>query len=190
MDDDQDQLMEDLFGEAEHVSLTAAATPPAKGLAHRLDQLAASSCCQCVCQTFPCPSSFSPFLSLSLPLSPSLLYQYMRPPSHSLVSFLSLMVCKENCMVEIWLYSCRKRCREGCRSVYIYSGSQRWVMEYHRTYSSVAACCRQPSHRPHNMEPHGKRFDHCRLVRSHSHILDRLCSRPDDASKAGQQRPR
>jgi hypothetical protein len=51
-DDDQDQLMEDLFGESEHVPITITAAPPAKGLPQRLDRLAASNCCQCVCQTF------------------------------------------------------------------------------------------------------------------------------------------
>lgn len=49
-ENDQDQLMEDLFGDAsDHVNVSITPSPPpAKGLPQRLDQLAASNCCQCV----------------------------------------------------------------------------------------------------------------------------------------------
>lgn len=41
---DEDQYMEDLFGDAEPVSVPVA--PAAKGLPQRLDELYASGCCQ------------------------------------------------------------------------------------------------------------------------------------------------
>lgn len=45
--DDEDQYMEDLFGDADqvHVPISAAA-PVVKGLAERLDELAGSGSCQ------------------------------------------------------------------------------------------------------------------------------------------------
>jgi len=48
MMEEEDQLMEDLFGGPEHVDIPAA--PPVKGLAQKLDDLASSNCCQCVIQ--------------------------------------------------------------------------------------------------------------------------------------------
>jgi hypothetical protein len=45
--DDDDQYMEDLFGDSEQVHVPiAAAIPAVKGLAERLDELAGSGCCQ------------------------------------------------------------------------------------------------------------------------------------------------
>ena len=45
--DDDDQYMEDLFGDSEPVHVPiAAAIPAVKGLAERLDELAGSGCCQ------------------------------------------------------------------------------------------------------------------------------------------------
>lgn len=45
--DDEDQYMEELFGDAEQVHVPITATPPAvKGLAERLDELAGTGCCQ------------------------------------------------------------------------------------------------------------------------------------------------
>jgi hypothetical protein len=63
-EDDQDQLMEDLFGDSGHDPIAATA-PPAKGLAQRLDHLAASNCCQCVfhCFVSSLPLIYSPIFS-------------------------------------------------------------------------------------------------------------------------------
>lgn len=47
MDDDDDQYMEDLFGDSEQVHVPiAAAIPAVKGLGERLDELAGTGCCQ------------------------------------------------------------------------------------------------------------------------------------------------
>lgn len=45
--DDEDQYMEDLFGDAEQVHVPIAATaPPVKGLAELLNEQAGTGCCQ------------------------------------------------------------------------------------------------------------------------------------------------
>ena len=47
MDDDDDQYMEDLFGDSEQVHVPiATAIPAVKGLGERLDELAGTGCCQ------------------------------------------------------------------------------------------------------------------------------------------------
>ncbi|QDS74407.1 hypothetical protein FKW77_005772 [Venturia effusa] len=44
---EQDQLMEDLFGDgSDHVNVAITPSPPAKGLPQRLDDLASTNCCQ------------------------------------------------------------------------------------------------------------------------------------------------
>jgi hypothetical protein len=44
MEDQEDQYMDDLFGESEEIPLATA--PAIKGLPQRLDELALTNCCQ------------------------------------------------------------------------------------------------------------------------------------------------
>jgi hypothetical protein len=55
--DDEDQYMEDLFGDAEEVHVPISAPPPAiKGLAERLDELAGAGCSQYAISRIWCPT--------------------------------------------------------------------------------------------------------------------------------------
>lgn len=48
----EDQYMDDLFGEDNHVAHITTSAPAAKGLARRLDALASSNCCKLVASIF------------------------------------------------------------------------------------------------------------------------------------------
>ncbi len=66
MDPAYNMDVDDLFGDSEHVTLqTITATPPVKGLARRLDELASNGCCQYV---YPYQPRLEPHSPLALPV--------------------------------------------------------------------------------------------------------------------------